>query len=98
MSDVPQSALDRLRDFKPEEMDHPSVRVCRAAILELADAMRQPDYQTPSNQNRLGPREGRAMERAKTYVGVARAMAHQWGSPNDQAIEDCDPVPKGGAD
>ena len=42
--------------------------------------------QTPSNQNRLGPREGRAMERAKTYVGIARAMAHQWGCPTDPEL------------
>lgn len=37
--------------------------------------------QTPSNQNRLGPREGRAMERAKTYPGIAKAMAQQWAGP-----------------
>lgn len=37
------------------------------------------ENQTPSNQNRLGPRPGRAMERAKTYLGIAKAMAEQWG-------------------
>lgn len=34
--------------------------------------------QTDSGQNRLSPGEGRAMDRAKTYPGVLRAMALQW--------------------
>ena len=34
--------------------------------------------QTDSGQNRLGPSERRAMERARTYPGIARAMAAQW--------------------
>jgi hypothetical protein len=36
--------------------------------------------QTPSGQNRLGPSATRAIERARTYEGVAQAMAEQWGS------------------
>lgn len=35
--------------------------------------------QTDSGQNRLGPSERRAAERAQTYPGLARAMAEQWG-------------------
>jgi hypothetical protein len=35
--------------------------------------------QTDSGQNRLSPGEGRAMERAATYPGIATAMASQWG-------------------
>ncbi len=35
--------------------------------------------QTDSGQNRLGPSEKRAMERARTYPGIAEAMATQWG-------------------
>lgn len=34
--------------------------------------------QTDSGQNRLGPSEERAMNRARTYQGIARAMAEQW--------------------
>lgn len=34
--------------------------------------------QTPSGQNKLGPSPKRAMERARTYPGVAQAMAAQW--------------------
>lgn len=35
--------------------------------------------QTPSGQNKLGPSEARAKERSKTYDGIAKAMAEQWG-------------------
>ena len=35
--------------------------------------------QTDSGQNRLGPSPERAAERARTYQGVADAMAEQWG-------------------
>ncbi len=35
--------------------------------------------QTPSGQNKLGPSPTRAMDRARTYSGVAAAMAEQWG-------------------
>lgn len=37
------------------------------------------DNQTPSGQNKLGPSPTRAMERSRTYCGIARAMAEQWG-------------------
>lgn len=35
--------------------------------------------QTDSGQNRLGPSPSRAMDRARTYPGIAQAMADQWG-------------------
>lgn len=35
--------------------------------------------QTDSGQNKLGPSEDRWLERARTYPGVAEAMAAQWG-------------------
>jgi len=35
--------------------------------------------QTDSGQNRLGPSADRWRERSKTYAGIARAMAEQWG-------------------
>lgn len=37
------------------------------------------DNQTPSGQNKLSPSPTRAKERAKTYQGIADAMAKQWG-------------------
>lgn len=35
--------------------------------------------QTDSGQNRLGPSDTRWQERSRTYEGIARAMAAQWG-------------------
>lgn len=35
--------------------------------------------QTHSGQNRLGPSAGRWKERSRTYLGIAKAMAEQWG-------------------
>ena len=35
--------------------------------------------QTDSGQNRLAPSETRAADRARTYTGIAEAMAEQWG-------------------
>jgi hypothetical protein len=35
--------------------------------------------QTDSGQNRLGPSPDRWRERSKTYLGIAEAMADQWG-------------------
>lgn len=35
--------------------------------------------QTDSGQNRLGPSEDRWKLRSKTYQGIAKAMAEQWG-------------------
>jgi hypothetical protein len=34
--------------------------------------------QTPSGQNKLGPSPTRAQDRARTYAGIAKAMADQW--------------------
>ena len=41
--------------------------------------------QTPSGQNKLGPSPERAMLRAKTYLGIADAMAEQWGTLTGKA-------------
>jgi hypothetical protein len=37
------------------------------------------ENQTPSGQNNLSPSESRWKERSKTYLGIAEAMANQWG-------------------
>jgi hypothetical protein len=39
--------------------------------------------QTPSGQNKLGPSPTRAMERSRTYAGIAQAIADQWGGFNE---------------
>lgn len=36
--------------------------------------------QTDSGQNKLSPSPKRAIDRARTYQGIADAMAEQWGS------------------
>jgi len=38
------------------------------------------DNQTPSGQNKIPPIKDRAKLRSKTYSGVAKAMANQWGT------------------
>jgi len=38
------------------------------------------ENQTPSGQNKLGPSADRWKIRSKTYLGIAEAMAHQWGA------------------
>ena len=48
--------------------------------LEHTDIIIKDRYanQTPSGQNKLGPGPNRAKERARTYEGIAHAMAKQW--------------------
>lgn len=38
------------------------------------------DNQTASGQNKLGPSSTRAMDRARTYRGIAKAMSLQWSN------------------
>lgn len=40
--------------------------------------------QTDSGQNKLAPSDDRWIERARTYGGIADAMADQWGAPHIQ--------------
>lgn len=40
--------------------------------------------QTSGGQNKLGPSPERAMERSRTYQGIAEAMAEQWGRDDNQ--------------
>lgn len=49
-------------------------------ILPLPESGRW-ENQTPSGQNKLGPSPDRAKRRAKTYSGIAEAMAEQWTNP-----------------
>ncbi len=45
-----------------------------------ADGKERWSNQTDSGQNRLAPSKTRATDRARTYPGIAAAMAVQWGS------------------
>lgn len=42
--------------------------------------------QTDSGQNKLGPSPTRSMDRARTYLGIAKAMAAQWGATGTSAV------------
>lgn len=48
-------------------------------LPRLVDGKPRWSNQTDSGQNRLGPSEDRWKERSRTFVGVAKAMAEQWG-------------------
>ncbi len=43
--------------------------------------------QTDSGQNRLGPSPSRSEDRARTYPGVAEAMAEQWGDVDKHPVD-----------
>ena len=45
----------------------------------LVDGKPRWSNQTDSGQNRLGPSKDRWKERSRTFVGVAKAIAEQWG-------------------
>lgn len=48
-------------------------------LPRLVDGKKRWGNQTDSGQNKLPPSKTRGKERAKTYAGIARAMAEQWG-------------------
>lgn len=58
-----------LKPLKPTEYIQP----------RLIDGKKRWANQTDSGQNKLGPSEERAKIRSKTYPGIAKAIAEQWG-------------------
>lgn len=54
-------------------------RLVPTNILPLPESGRWKN-QTASGQNRLAPSASRWAERSRTYSGIARAMADQWGN------------------
>lgn len=57
----------------------PTKRVPGRIVIYNGKEVERWANQTDSGQNRLGPSETRGLERAKTYQGIADAMAEQWG-------------------
>lgn len=51
-------------------------------LLKPTNIIKKERYanQTPSGQNKLGPSKDRAYLRARTYPGIAQAMANQWSN------------------
>lgn len=85
-------ALKNLPDLIPTEYIKPRL-VCCGKVLDVAllgmrgcpnccgDKKPLPRWanQTNSGQNKIGPRDNRWKDRARTYQGWADAMAMQWG-------------------
>lgn len=80
--------------IQPWQYGHPeSKSTClwlkRLPMLEPTEIIEPPSYRadgkplwtnmTPTGQNKLGPSPDRWKLRSKTYEGIARAMAEQWG-------------------
>lgn len=85
VSKIPLSKPQRIQPF---EFGHPESkatllwtrglpRLKHTCILALPECGHW-ENQTPSGQNKLGPSPERAANRARTYSGIARAMAEQW--------------------
>ena len=66
--------LTNLPPLVPTERVHPRIVVMNGKVYKRWA------NQTDSGQNRLGPSEDRAQQRGKTYKGIAKAMAEQWGN------------------
>lgn len=61
---------------------HPTLYV----LPRIVDGKPRWANQTDGGQNRLSPSATRAMDRARTYHGIANAMADQWGRVQDQSL------------
>lgn len=49
------------------------------AVPRIVNGKKRWSNQTDSGQNKLPPSATRSIERARTYPGIAKAMAEQWG-------------------
>lgn len=57
----------------------PTVYVPPRVVLDRGKYRKRWANQTDSGQNRLAPSDTRSADRARTYKGIAEAMAAQWG-------------------
>lgn len=57
----------------------PKLRHTQYVEPRIVDGRPRWANQTDSGQNRLSPSDTRAIDRARTYQGIADAMADQWG-------------------
>ena len=67
-----------LRGLPPLKRD-PSRRIAGRIVQWKGKTVERWSNQTDSGQNILGPSDDRWKKRAKTYRGIADAMAEQWG-------------------
>jgi hypothetical protein len=74
----------------------PPLAPTRRVEPRIVDGKRRWANQTDSGQNRLGPSEDRWKLRSETFLGIAEAMAEQWGeriesqTGGDHEKNDCD--------
>jgi hypothetical protein len=66
-----------LENLPPIQID-PTQRVGGRLVEWNGKVVERWSNQTDSGQNRLGPGEARSMDRARTYEGIANAMARTW--------------------
>lgn len=81
--------VNQSQTIQPYEYGHPeSKRTCLwlkgVPLLKPTNILPLPESghwenQTKSGQNKLTPGKYRSKERSKTYAGIAKAMAEQWG-------------------
>jgi hypothetical protein len=57
----------------------PPLRPTKFVEPRMIDGKPRWGNQTDGGQNKLGPSPTRSMDRARTYPGIAKAMAEQWG-------------------
>lgn len=57
----------------------PLLKPTKHIAPRIVDGKKRWANQTDSGQNRLGPSDGRAAERSRTYQGIADAVGSQWG-------------------
>jgi hypothetical protein len=80
--------------IQPYQFGHPESKgTClwlkNLPLLKPTKILKKPgcgywENQCPGGQNKLGPSDFRAMERARTYRGIGEAMAEQWGTDKIQ--------------
>lgn len=58
----------------------PHLRPTQFVEPRIVNGKKRWGNQTDSGQNKLGPSEDRWKIRSETYLGIAKAMAEQWGS------------------
>jgi len=73
----------------------PALRHTGVFPPRIVDGKRRWGNQTDSGQNKLAPSDNRPADRARTYPGIAEAMADQWGNhreaPRQPRLLDVDP-------
>lgn len=65
----------------------PTLKPTKLIEPRIVDGKKRWGNQTDGGQNKLGPSPTRHMDRARTYEGVAKAMAETWGAANAQASD-----------